>query len=136
MIICTAVIVFTDCAWFWIPDWAVIFTAAGNGAAWHFGLAAPEAACFFVISIFFIVLYTAIPHGIGSGDVKLAIALAAGCTGYTACIMVIAAFLSASVAAVAVWYLTGGREIPFGPFLWTGWWTAIFFGNELIVWML
>ncbi len=136
MAVCTVIIIYTDCSWFWIPDWCVAAAALGNGTAWHNGWARPDTACSLSVIILFLVLYLIFPEGLGSGDVKLALALTFGCSGYTAYVMVGAAFLSAAAVGIWVWILMGKKEIPFGPFLLAGWWISLFFGEEIITWVL
>lgn len=71
----------------------------------------------------------AVAGGLGMGDVKLAgmlaLALSASGLGPTALLVAVGtAFAGAGVAAL-VEMLHGEREVPFGPFLLAGFWTAV-----------
>lgn len=135
MALCTAFIVYTDLSWYWIPDGIVGVVALGNGAAWLGGLVRPDMAVSAGIALLFVLLYIVYPRGIGSGDIKLAAALCLGCSGSAAYIMMTAAFLSAAAGA-AVWQMHAGKGcIPFGPYLWIGWWIALAAGERLMAWL-
>ncbi|WP_288945705.1 prepilin peptidase [uncultured Megasphaera sp.] len=135
MALCTIVVIYTDISWYWIPDGIVCVAALANGAAVAGGLVAPCSAVSIGFALSFALLYFLYPQGIGSGDVKLAAALCLGCSGSTAYIMTTAAFLSALIGAAA-WRLYARKNcIPFGLFLWIGWWIAFAAGEELMAWM-
>lgn len=122
--ICTAVITYTDLTEFWIPDLPVVLLALGNGAAWYSGLANPHLLVTSAVALLFLLLYGCWPQSIGSGDIKLALALCPGCTAYGAYTMAVIAFAAAAVFALVRWLLCGQKLIPFGPFLLLGWWSA------------
>lgn len=135
MFLCTMCIVYTDLSWYWIPDTIVCITALGNGAAWLGGLIHPHIEVSIGIALCFVFLYSIYPCGIGSGDVKLSAALCVGCDGSTAYIMMMTAFLSAASAAVFHHVYDGKGCVPFGPYLWIGWWVALAAGDKLMVWL-
>ena len=64
------------------------------------------------------------PGSIGSGDIKLALALAPGCPGWGAWTMAVTSFGLAALVALFYRFRTGKTIIPFGPFLLAGWWLA------------
>ena len=131
MVICTARIIYTDCRWYWIPDGAVVMTAFGNAAACLWGFVAVQWEVWAGIVAFFFCIYGLSRGGMGSGDVKLSAALALGCSGYTACVMVVASFLSALAGAACLSVWTRKKMVPFAPFLWLGWWCAQLFGQYI-----
>lgn len=120
----TAVITYTDVKAYWIPDTPVIVLAVGNLLAWYFGLIRPSLIAVSATAFFFLLLYGLWPDGIGSGDIKLALALCVGCPAGGAWIMTLAAFLLATLAALLCWGIKGKTVIPFGPFLLFGWWLS------------
>ena len=135
MALCTVVVIYTDISWYWIPDGIVCVTALGNGAAVAGGLIAPPGAVSIGFALCFVLLYFLYPQGIGSGDIKLSAALYLGCSGAMAYIMTMAAFLLALAVAIAWRLFSQKRCIPFGPFLWIGWWIAFAEGEALMAWM-
>lgn len=122
--VCTLIIFYTDITEFWIPDLPVLALALGNGAAWYGGLVSPALPAILLVGGLFLVLYAGWPGSMGSGDVKLALALCLGCTGYGAYGMAVTAFVLASMAAVGCWLWRRQQMIPFGPFLLLGWWAV------------
>ena len=102
----TAAITYTDVKAYWIPDAPVVVLAV-------------SATIFF-----FLLLYVLWPNSIGSGDIKLALALSIGCPAGGAWLMTVTAFLSATVISLLCWSLKGKTILPFGPFLLFGWWLS------------
>jgi leader peptidase (prepilin peptidase)/N-methyltransferase len=131
----TILVIMTDMNCFWIPDEAVLLLIWVNGIAYWYGLSQPDLyACILVIS-FFLLLYIAIPGSIGSGDVKLAIALCLGCTAKTAYAMTVIAFVLGTMAGLHAWRQHGQAVIPFGPHLLVGWWIATILGHGWYAWL-
>lgn len=148
MLCCTAVIVYTDISWYWIPDTIVCVVAVcngvmglwDNGAATLIGSMAHTGAAWNMclnigIAVFFLLLYCINPHGIGIGDVKLVGALCLGCVEFMAYWMVLVAFLTALLGAACMRLWRGHHMIPFGPFLWLGWWCSLLFCGEWMLWL-
>lgn len=133
MACCTAVIFYTDIRFFWIPDvWAGIAAAANSGAVWM-ELVMPDWYAAGIGVVFMLALYLLYPGGMGSGDVKLAAALALGCPGLSMCMMLLAAFCIASVVGLVYWCACRRNMLPFGPFLLMGWWLAVAWGEEWLI---
>lgn len=80
-------------------------------------------------------LYRLYPQGMGTGDVKLLAALTIACPGLTAYVMALAAFVSATVIALLRWQWQRQTMLPFGPFIWLGWWLAWSKGQEVLIWL-
>ena len=76
------------------------------------------------VAALFLLLYGLWPGSIGSGDIKLALALAPGCPGWGAWTMAVTSFGLAALVALFYRFRTGKTIIPFGPFLLAGWWLA------------
>lgn len=120
----TAVITYTDIKAYWIPDMPVIVLAAINLLALCLGLVRPSILAVSATIFFFLLLYGLWPDSIGSGDIKLAAALAVGCPAGGAWLMTVSAFLSATVISLICWGVKGKTMLPFGPFLLLGWWLS------------
>lgn len=133
---CTCIIVYTDIAWYWIPDAVVCVVAISNGIGWLAGLFQPNLWLGMLIAAFFFLAYVWNPNGIGSGDIKLTAALCLGCTGYMAYGMTAAACVTALGTACCLRLRAKPAVIPFGPFLWLGWWSAFFMKEEWQAWLL
>ena len=73
---CTAWICYTDIRRCWIADAPVLALAVGNGAASYAGLVRPFWPVSLGVAALFLLLYGLWPGSIGSGDIKLALALA------------------------------------------------------------
>lgn len=136
MVMGTLIIVYTDIAWYWIPDAAVSVIAISNGIGWLAGLFQPNLWLGAIVAGFFFLAYACRPDSMGSGDVKLTEALCLGCTGYMAYSMTVAACLTALGAACCLRLRAGPSMIPFGPFLWLGWWSAFLVKEEWWTWLL
>lgn len=121
---CTAWICYTDVRSFWIPDCPVVLLALGNGLAWYAQLVRPTWTISLGVAAFFLFLYLFWPQSIGSGDIKLALALSPGCPAWGAWAMLISSFFLAALTALALWRWQGKKVLPFGPFLLLGWWLA------------
>lgn len=134
--VCTLVIVYTDIAWYWIPDAAVGAVALSNGLGWMLGLFAPNLWLGTLLALGFCAAYACYPSGMGSGDVKLTAALCLGCTGSMAYGMLVVAFVTALGAACFLRLRSARPVIPFGPFLWIGWWSAFAVQEEWWIWLL
>lgn len=76
---CTAWICYTDIRRCWIADAPVLALAVGNGAASYAGLVRPFWPVSLGVAALFLLLYGLWPGSIGSGDIKLALALVPGC---------------------------------------------------------
>ena len=76
------------------------------------------------VAALFLLLYGLWPGSIGSGDIKLALALVPGCPGWGAWTMAVTSFGLAALVALFYRFRTGKTIIPFGPFLLAGWWLA------------
>lgn len=121
---CTAWICYTDIRRCWIADAPVLALAVGNGLAGYAGFVRPFWPVSFGVAAFFLLLYVLWPGAIGSGDIKLVLALAPGCPGWGAWTMAVISFSLAALAACLYRWRTGKSIIPFGPFLLAGWWLA------------
>ena len=121
---CTAWICYTDIRRCWIADAPVLALALGNGLAGYAGLVRPFWPVSVGVAAFFLVLYGLWPGAIGSGDIKLALALSPGCPDWGAWVMLVASFCLAAPAALVYRRWKGASVIPFGPFLLLGWWMA------------
>lgn len=121
---CTAWICYTDIRRYWISHGPVLALALGNGAAGYMGWVQPAWPVSFGVAAFFLLLYALWPGSLGSGDVKLALALAPGCSDWGAWVMLVTAFGLAALTAWLYWLWKGKKLIPFGPFLLAGWWIA------------
>ena len=121
---CTAWICYTDIRRCWIADAPVLALAVGNGAASYAGLVRPFWPVSLGVAALFLLLYGLWPGSIGSGDIKLALALAPGCPGWGAWTMAVTSFSLAALVALFYRFRTGKTIIPFGPFLLAGWWLA------------
>lgn len=136
LMLCTLLIVYTDISWYWIPDAAVCIVAVSNGIGWLAGLFQPNCWLGLVIAVFLGVAYMCYPAGMGSGDVKLTAALCLGCTEYMAYGMIVIAFLTACITAGCLRLYSCKSVIPFGPFLWIGWWSMLGIREEYGAWFL
>lgn len=121
---CTAWICYTDIRRCWIADAPVLALAVGNGAASYASLVRPFWPVSLGVAALFLLLYGLWPGSIGSGDIKLALALAPGCPGWGAWTMAVTSFGLAALVALFYRFRTGKTIIPFGPFLLAGWWLA------------
>ena len=131
---CSALIVYTDIAFYWIPDKAAAFFAICNGLALTCGLVHPDAMITILIAGGFCIIYAVKPDSVGSGDVKLVLALCLGCNDYGAYFMILIAFLTALAGGFVLRMVKGKTILPFGPYLLAGWWLALGFEKELEVW--
>ena len=109
-----------------LPGFALAMTAAVGGSDRGSPPYASVGLCLIALLAFGAL---AAAGGLGMGDVKLAgmlaLALSASGLGPTALLVAVGtAFAGASVAAL-VEMLHGEREVPFGPFLLAGFWTAV-----------
>ena len=120
----TAVITYTDVKAYWISDTPVIALAVINLLAFCLGLVEPSVPAVSATAFFFLLLYGLWPDSIGSGDIKLALALCLGCPAGGAWLMTVAAFLSATMMSLLCWCINGKTMLPFGPFLLFGWWLS------------
>ncbi|MFR7418664.1 prepilin peptidase [uncultured Megasphaera sp.] len=120
----TAVITYTDVKAYWIPNAPVVVLAVGNILALGLGLVRPSILAVSATVFFFLLLYGLWPDSIGSGDIKLALALSIGCPASGAWIMTVVSFLLATVIALICWGVKGKTILPFGPFLLLGWWLS------------
>lgn len=136
LMLCTVLIVYTDISWYWIPDTAVGMVAVSNGIGWLAGLFQPNYWLGIIIAAFLGIAYRYYPDGMGSGDVKLTAALCLGCTGYMAYGMIVIAFLTALLVAGCIRLHSRKSVIPFGPFLWIGWWIMLGIREECGAWFL
>ena len=95
---------------------------------WLWATAPPLVRPFWPVSLgvaaLFLLLYGLWPGSIGSGDIKLVLALAPGCPGWGAWTMAVTSFGLAALVALCYRFRTGKTIIPFGPFLLAGWWLA------------
>ena len=132
---CTAGIIYTDIRWVWIPDRAVVVFAVSNVTAWAAGLVHPDGVTVLTIALAFIGIYILYPRGLGSGDVKLALALCLGCPGQGAYVMILLAVFFALITAGVIWFRARQTMLPFGPCLLAGWWLALFFGQTCAAWL-
>ena len=121
---CTAWICYTDIRRYWIADAPVLALAVGNGAASYAEWIHPFWPFSLGVAAFFLLLYVLWPGAIGSGDIKLALALSLGCPDWSAWTMAVTAFGLAAFVALLYRLGTGKTMIPFGPFLLAGWWLA------------
>lgn len=119
-----AVITYTDIKAYWIPDTPVLVLALVNLLALCLDLVRPSILAVSATIFFFLLLYGLWPDSIGSGDIKLALALAIGCPAGGAWIMTVASFLLATIIALICWGVKGKTMLPFGPFLLLGWWLS------------
>lgn len=120
----TAVITYTDVKAYWIPNAPVVVLAVGNILALGLGLVRPSILAVSATVFFFLLLYGLWPDSIGSGDIKLALALSIGCPASGAWIMTVVSFLLATVIVLICWGVKGKTILPFGPFLLLGWWLS------------
>lgn len=120
----TAVITYTDVKAYWIPDAPVLALAVINILALCFGWVRPSILAVSATVFFFLLLYGLWPDSIGSGDIKLALALCVGCPAGGAWLMTVASFLLATVISLLCWGIKGKTILPFGPFLLFGWWLS------------
>lgn len=132
---CTAVTVYTDCRWYWIPDALVVIVSAANGLAVWAGWVQPTWSLTAAVIGAMALLYWLYPRGLGTGDVKLMAALAIACPGLTVYVMVLCAFVSAAIVALLRWPWRRQALLPFGPFIWWGWWLAWGLGHEVLTWL-
>lgn len=128
------VIVCTDLACFWIPDLPVLLLGAANVAALAGGLFRPDPLVSLAAALFFTLLYVFFPGGMGSGDLKLFLALLPGYICCGVCVLVLCAFWTAFPAALAQYWLCRKKMLPFAPFLIVGWWFSLFWGKEWLQW--
>ena len=133
--ISTGLIVYTDCRWYWIPDSLVVVTAVINGLALWGGLVAPDWSMSLGVAFAMALLYMVYPRGMGSGDVKLTAALVTACSGQTAYAFIVLAFSSAAVIGALVFLIRRQGMLPFGPFLWLGWWLSWWRGEAMLQWL-
>lgn len=133
---CSMLIVYTDIAFYWIPDKAVAFLAVCNGMALFCGWIHPHEIVTIVVATFFCLLYAAKSDSMGSGDVKLVLALCLGCTGWGAYFMILIAFFTALISSLILRVVKGTVMIPFGPYLLAGWWLAWGYGKEMEQWLV
>ena len=122
---CTAWICYTDIRRCWIADAPVLALAVGNGAASYAGLVRPFWPVSLGVAALFLLLYGLWPGSIGSGDIKLALALAPGCPGWGGLDHGSHFFWPGRARGLVLPF--PHREetiIPFGPFLLAGWWLA------------
>lgn len=132
---CTVITLYTDIKWYWIPYELIGIAAVVNIAAWAGNLVGPDWYMAGVISITFLIAAWMFPKGLGAGDGLLIAALCIGCQGQTAYVMVITAFAAAAVFALIHTVWAGKGVIPFGPFIWGGWWTAWGVGETVLAWI-
>lgn len=132
---CSVFIIYTDIAFYWIPDHAVVILALCNGAALAAGQVHPDIVITLLVSGFFCILWLIRPDGIGTGDIKLILALCLGCNGWNAYFMMVIAFMTALASGVVLRLVKGQTMLPFGPCLLAGWWTALCLGKELATWL-
>lgn len=135
LVISTAITVYTDCRWYWIPDCLVGCTALANGLALWSGLIGPDWFMALGVTIGMGLIHLLYPQGLGSGDVKLTAVLAMACSGQTAYIFMVTAFVSAACVGSLLWVMRRQAMIPFGPFLWLGWWLAFWQGEVILQWL-
>lgn len=84
----------------------------------------------------FCLLYAIKSDSMGSGDVKLVLALCLGCNGGGAYFMIVIAFFTALVSSIILRVVKGTVMIPFGPYLLAGWWLAWGYEKELEQWLI
>lgn len=134
--ITSAVIVYTDVRWFWIPNEVVAAIAIANGIAFLCQLVRPDGIVSLVAIGLILLVWHLFPHGMGSGDVKLMAALIPGCSGCMFYDTIVVAFVTGTIIALGYWMLFRKRVIPFGPFIILGWWTSFFLGGARGSWIL
>ncbi len=118
----------------------LLAAASAGDHAWDAAARAAIAAA--VCGAAFLLLYLAVPRGIGFGDVRLA-ALCGGYLGWLGYRQTAVGFLLALLAAglVAILLLAlrrvrRGARLPFGPFLGAGALVAVLWGTEIARWWL
>lgn len=90
-----------------------------------------------ILVVFYLVLAIAKPGGMGMGDVKLAgvLGLYLGYLGWGQLVVgAMGAFILGGLFGIAVLIVrrgTGGRAIPFGPWMLAGAWVGIFAGEQI-----
>lgn len=133
---CSLIIITTDGTCYWIPDSVIMALFVINGLLLAGQFITVNILVVILVMAFFAGLYLVFPRGIGSGDVKLVFALALGCPGNTAYIMVLTAFVLAMCGGITLWGLKRQTVLPFGPYLLAGWWCAAAIGEEWLQWIL
>lgn len=135
LVLGTGIIVYTDCRWYWIPDIVVGFVGICNLVALGSGIQETNWLLAGGVTGAMALLYWLYPCGMGSGDVKLMAVLALACPGGTAYAMAVLAFGSAAAVGAVLYATRRQMMLPFGPFLWGGWWLAQWQGEEMLRWL-
>ncbi len=135
MALCSAIIIYTDVRYYWVPDVAVGLLLLVNGAAWALQLVAPNeeftVSCLAGLGL----LAWLAPQRLGTGDIKLLAVLALGCTGFTLYLVVCFSFFIGTLLALFLWLKQRQRLIPFAPCIVGGWWFSFFFSEECWQWL-